>query len=118
MAQVDRHSRTAQLWFSVSIEAFQHFQLAERGQPAGRRTFQIQLSLLQQLQCGSGRKRLGHRRDPADRVDRHRRREIDRALSERAFVERIGGVGDHRDHARHIAGVGRALQYQVDLLFW
>src|SRR3546814_5425488 len=49
--------------------------------------------------------------DLADGIERHRRLAIERAASERAFVQRLVAVGDHRDDAGH--GAGRSEERRV-----
>src|SRR3546814_14212861 len=53
--------------------------------------------------------------DLADGIERHRRLAIERAASERAFVQRPVAVGDHRDDAGHGAGIGGLLENGVNL---
>src|SRR3546814_10885795 len=53
--------------------------------------------------------------DLADGIERHRRLAIERAASERAFVQRLVAVGDHRDDAGHGAGIGGLLEHGVNL---
>src|SRR3546814_11004387 len=77
----------------------------------------IELALFEQLLCGDRCQRLGHRCDQADGIERHRRLAIERAAAERAFVQRLVAVGDHRDDAGHggIVRTGYDERWRFDL---
>ena len=114
VAQRDRPARRAGDRPALRIEALEHRHARELGQPAQGRRVELEQTAFDQLHGRRGRDRLGHRGDPADRVQIHGLRLAQGAHAEGALVAGVVQVGDHGGHARHLARLHRRRQRGVD----
>ncbi len=113
VAQRDRALRRAQFWLTRVVPTVQHLRLGEPRQHLGDGGIEFELALLDLLQRRDRGDRLGHRGDPDDGVERHRRAGAAGAVG--GLEERAVAVAGDRNHARHAAGSGRCAQLAVQL---
>jgi len=96
------------------VETFQHLRLREAGRELAGRRVERELAALDQLHGGRGRDGLGHRRDPDDGVERHRRVLAQLAPAERAFVQHALVGGRHGDDPRHLLRLHGLTEHRID----
>ena len=109
----ERHRRPGrtQARLAFIVPAVEHLHFAEVGDHFAGGRVEIEPALLDELHHPRADQRLGHRSDPAHRVQVHRRPLAEHPLAEGGFVERALARGGGGDHARHIArGDGVAQQ--------
>ena len=94
----------------LTVEALQHLQLSESRQHACDRLLELQAALLDQLQRGDARDRLGHRRDREHRVHLCGLLAVDAQAPERTLIQRSVAVSDDGDGARERSAGHRVLE--------
>ena len=113
-AQRDRPLGRTQLRFALVVESFQDLRSRKVGKELAHRLVQLEFALFHELHGGGCGERLGHRRDPEHRIERHVGALGEVALAEGALIEDAVAGRCHGDDAGDLLGVRGLAEGLID----